>query len=247
MVKKFRHLRGLALPVVSEVEPSQPKGFSLGELLVVITIVTLLAIAILMGYQNQVAKANDAKRKEDFNKYKIAFEDYYNDKNCYPTEADWNACSCGGNCLSPYMDKFLCDPTTRARYLYLPPIDDDVCSGYRLFAKLENKGDPDISASGCSWALGCGKDAPLSQYNYGIAMGGRLTAVDFYPNPSPAPVPGLDPKCYSATGPHACSNIGDCEGFRTVDFTNGRCSVGFKNASCCISSHCDPHSIWCRW
>jgi len=168
------------------------RGFSLSELLVVVVIVTLLAIAIIMGYQTQIAKANDAKRKDNLNEFRIAFENYYNDNSCYPTEAVWNGCTCDGNCLSPYMENFLCDPTTRQKYFYYPfnkpEPDVNTCIGYRLYAKLENRGDPDIISVGCDWIRGCGDDDRAS-YNYGISMTGSLTAADFVPNPTSTPTP----------------------------------------------------------
>jgi Tfp pilus assembly protein PilE len=223
------------------------RGFSLGELLVVIVIVTLLAIAIIMTYQTQVAKANDAKRKEDLNKYKIAFEDYYNDHNCYQTEEFWNNCTCGGNCLSPYMEKFLCDPTTRQKYYYKSITDadgnPDPCLGYQLYARLENSVDPDINGVGCSWIRGCGFDAPLSLYNYGIAVGGSLTAADFVPNPTPSSTPSPTPlginfclgdgskKCNVKTGCAPDYGKRDCNEVLINEFG----CRGFTNASECSS------------
>ena len=256
MVKRFRHFRGLALPVVSKVEPSQPKepalslpkGFSLGELLVVIVIVTLLAIAILMGYQNQVAKANDAKRKEDFSKFKVALEDYYNDNNCYPAAVSMNTTwACEGNGFSPYMEKFLCDPIIKSHYYYIegPDGNSDPCSGYRLYAKLQNKGDPDIVSAGCSWTLGCGKDAPLSQYNYGIVMGGSLTAADFVPNPTSTPTNTPSPK--PVQGPWGCNTSGACNAsYGQASLDSGRCSILFTTRIACINSGC-PSAIRCKW
>jgi len=219
-------------------------GFSLGELLVVIVIVSLLAIAIIMAYQTQVAKANDAKRKEDLNKYKIAFEDYYNDHNCYPTQAMWEACTCESACLSPYMEKFLCDPTTKQEYYYVQLTD---CKGYQLYTKLENKGDPDITRVGCSWSEGCGYDIPLSLYNYGIAVGGSLTAADFNPNTTPTPTSVYAPGCERIPGEdfHACNTNGECNGHPSSDFPD-RCPVGFRTGNCCVASGC-PESIWCKW
>lgn len=236
-------------------------GFSFGELMIVVMIVTLLALTIIMGYQTQVAKANDSKRKEDLNKYKIAFEDFYNDNNCYPTEDEWNGYRCDTADFVPYMNNFLCDPTTRQHYYYESFTDanglDIPCTGYKLYAKLENKGDPDIGNVGCGWTMGCGVGT-LANYNYGISVGGPLTAADFNPNPtstptdSPVGMPGFgppppDPGCASADGPWACNTAGVCNNFSAGDFSNGRCSVGFATNDCCLASNCSPASIWCIW
>lgn len=233
----------------------QLRGFSLGELLIVVLIVTLLAIAIIMAYQNQVSKARDTQRKEHLNKFRIAFEDYYNDIGCYPSLTLWNSCTCDGNCLSPHMEKFLCDPTTRTRYYYTSVVeggDQEDCPtlGYRLFAKLENKGDPDIVAVGCSPVIGCGAGY-LANYNWGINMGGALTAADFDPNATPPPTAWqAPPNCtINDTGPWACQYLGRCHSTPLQYFTNGLCSVGFTTADCCektyVNGEC-PTEIRCK-
>ncbi|KKT34809.1 MAG: hypothetical protein UW22_C0065G0006 [Candidatus Gottesmanbacteria bacterium GW2011_GWB1_44_11c] len=226
------------------------KGFSFGELLIVVAIVALIALAVLMAYQTQVAKAHDATRKEHMKKFRIMFEDYYNDHNCYPTEAQWDACTCGSACFSPYMDQFLCDPVTRQKYYYYPFTNADgevdTCLGYRLYAKFENKGDPDITMVGCSWVMGCGTDT-RSAYNYGITIPGPLTDADFNPNATPTPTGyQYEPGCESATGPWACNIAGTCNSFASEDFSNGRCSYGFTTADCCHASVC-PAITWCEW
>lgn len=224
-------------------------GFSLGELLIVITLIVILAITVIMAYQNQLSKARDTTRKADLGKYIIAFEDYYNDNGCYPTKEVWDACECGSACLAPYMDKFLCDPATRQKYYYFPFSNEegivDSCIGCRLYAKLENTGDPDIRNVGCSPTLGCGEGL-LASYNYGIAIGGPLTAADFNPNITPTPTSAYPPGCESANGPWACAKGGTCNSVGAGAFSSGQCSVGFSNAICCQNSLC-PKAIWCKW
>jgi prepilin-type N-terminal cleavage/methylation domain-containing protein len=161
-------------------------GFSLGELMIVVVLISLLALVALMTYQHQVAKANDAKRKEDLAKFKIGFEDYFNDNGCYPTEEQWLAYECDSKDFAPYLEKYLCDPVTNERYYYLKIVDGEspeVCAGYRLFAKLQNNsGDPDIRNVGC-WPVGqggCGEGDLLS-YNYGVAIGVSLVDPNYVP------------------------------------------------------------------
>jgi prepilin-type N-terminal cleavage/methylation domain-containing protein len=226
----------------------RPRGFSMGELLVVIVIVALLAITILMAYQNQVAKANDSKRKDHFNQFKIALEDYYNDKSCYPTVTDWNGYTCDGTEFAPYMDKFLCDPTTRQRYLYQSFTDEDgnpdSCLGYKLYTKLEYKGDPDIIRVGCDWVQGCGTTDALKLVNFGIGMGGPLTAADFIPNPTSTATP--TPTQTPSYGPFGCNPSATCNNsYGKADLDSGRCSVLFSSMGACRASGC-PVSIRCR-
>jgi len=232
------------------------QGFSLGELLVVVTIIILLAMAILMAYQNQIAKANDAKRKEDLNKYKIALEDYYNDNGRYLTEDEWYGYDCDTAEFAPYMNIFLCDPRTRTHYLYQSCKDenDNLIPGYKLYAKLENKGDPDITAVGCSWIRGCG-EGDLASNNYGITVGCALTATDFEPNAPVEPPPFVPPpNCpINRTGPWACGTEGTCNSVGVTAFTNGWCTVGFTTRECCWGTYvngiekCSPPTIWCTY
>lgn len=61
-------------------------SFTLMELLIVIGLIALIATAglVLFNPMQQIGKANDARRKADLDLLRKAFEDYYNDKGCYP-------------------------------------------------------------------------------------------------------------------------------------------------------------------
>lgn len=222
-------------------------GFSLAELLIVITLIALLAIIALMVYQNQVARANDSKRKTDLRRFRDAFEDYYNDNDCYPDQTLMNdKASCDTGVLSPQIEKFPCDPTNGEPYLYVP-IEDargGTCGGYRILAALQDWSDPDILASGCSQnkLLGCGFSPP--KYNYGISMGSTIARPGFDPNQTP---PAEEPPAGgSVTGTISCNTWGDCNGFAPDDFTNGRCTTRFDSDAQCRTSGC-PVSIRCNW
>ena len=62
------------------------KGFSLLEILIVITIVLILAAALLVTLNpwEQTNKAHDVKRKTELTQLSKALEDFYNDHQCYP-------------------------------------------------------------------------------------------------------------------------------------------------------------------
>jgi type II secretory pathway pseudopilin PulG len=62
------------------------KAFTLMEILIFIALIALLATALLTSLNpfSQIQKAWDAKRKKDLEVLNKAFEDYYNDKGCYP-------------------------------------------------------------------------------------------------------------------------------------------------------------------
>ena len=175
-------------------------GFTLAELLLVVALIAILAVSVLLSFQHQTARGYDAKRKTDLTKLRTVFEDYYNDNNCYPPKDKWDLYDCAtganGDFLVPtYVSSIPCDPRTNTPYLYItmPEGVANGCSGYKLFAALEQTSDPDIISSGCSPdpRQGCGYDP--TTYNYGIAVGTAIAnpLFDFTaPIVTPSPTPG---------------------------------------------------------
>jgi prepilin-type N-terminal cleavage/methylation domain-containing protein len=122
-------------------ERHSKKGFTLIEVLIVVAILAILMITLLVSVRSQRAKAEDARIKSDLERLRIAFEDYYNDNNCYPSE-DWfdDSSDCGTNYLQPYLSAIPCDKKTNEPYrLFYAPTQ---CSGFQLYAKLQNYSDP---------------------------------------------------------------------------------------------------------
>src|SRR5665648_52491 len=94
------------------------KGFTLIELLITCTILAILALLSFMAWQNQAAKARDARRKADLKRLTIAFEDYYGDKESYPLANI--LINCNSKDLSPYLaEPMPCDPKTHLPYCYI--------------------------------------------------------------------------------------------------------------------------------
>ena len=92
------------------------KGFTLVELLIVMAILLMMA-TMMVGTLNSVGifnKARDARRKKDIGRIKIAFEDYYNDKSCYPSPTIVSnlmlATNCGTGVFKPWLPSWPCDP-----------------------------------------------------------------------------------------------------------------------------------------
>jgi general secretion pathway protein G len=63
-------------------------GFTLIELMIVMAIITILAAIGLAVYGNSVQSAKEATLREDLFRMRDAIDQYYADKNHYPTSLD---------------------------------------------------------------------------------------------------------------------------------------------------------------
>ena len=63
-------------------------GFTMIELLVVISMIVILASVGLVQYRNSVTRAREAVLKEDLFRMRDAIDQFYADKNKYPTALD---------------------------------------------------------------------------------------------------------------------------------------------------------------
>ncbi|MFC1625469.1 type II secretion system protein [Patescibacteria group bacterium] len=117
------------------------KGFTLVELMIVISILSFLVLVSVLASRTQIFKGYDARRKGDIHKIQVAVEEYEKDNNCYPLP-QYVACNPGVN-LKPYTNKVPCDPRTNASYFY--DHQDSACpQWYRIYSKLENENDESI-------------------------------------------------------------------------------------------------------
>lgn len=181
------------------------KGFTLAELLIVVTILMLLMMAALVSWKTQINRAHDSLRKKHLNDIKRAFEEYYNDNNCYPSADVMDTVEdCGSANLQPYLTAVPCDPDTKSPYYYIPINGSNVCQGYRAFTKLLDTKDTDITMLGCNGITGCGFGAG---YNYGISSGAPVALPGFDPGVTPNPTQGPQP------GENACSSTGTCKNY----------------------------------
>lgn len=202
----------------------ESNGFTLIELLVVITILSILLIMSFGTWRNQIDKARDSQKKTHLQRLKTAFEDYFNDHECYPP--DGILAECNGQQLKPYLDKIPCDPVTKAAYTYLPDLSQPACiKSYKIFTHLNNLSDPMIAAIGCNGQLGCGYDSTL---NYGVSSGN--TPLSILEPSSPAPNPSLNPS--PASQYYYCQTEGNCTIFNPSD---KQCSPSYIN-----DPNCDP-------
>lgn len=142
---------------------SNSRGFTLIEVLVVVALLAILAVAGLVGWNIQTQKARDAARKSSLQQLSGALLSYYDDFGCYPEEAEM---ACESNILSPYMDMVPCDPINNDTHKYTYVKED--CRIFYVYAKLEVESDPAIAKAGCNG--GCGPEGDKN-YNYLVTSG----------------------------------------------------------------------------
>lgn len=125
-------------------------GFSLIEVLVVVSLISFLSVLVISYFRAQIFKANDAKRKANLNRISQALEEYEKDFSCYPATAVN---------LQPYLDVVPKDPVFKTTYGYEIDITSACAKWYKLYSKLENKKDP-------AYKVGIG---PGAIYNFLLA------------------------------------------------------------------------------
>jgi prepilin-type N-terminal cleavage/methylation domain-containing protein len=174
-------------------------GFTLIEILVVIAILAIILTITLIAINpgRQFMLASDTRRKADLAELHKSIMQYYVDYKSFPKTSQWTTLTCTDpipSQFAPYMSALPCDPDTKVKYYY-QPLDADcqpcvessqVCTGYRLLARLKNEEDKAISNAACNTPDGCGINNPDGQlYNYGVASGCSIVTT-----PIPTPIGG---------------------------------------------------------
>lgn len=204
------------------------KGISLVEVVVVVAILLVLIAAAIGGIDpiGIFNKARDAQRKKDLNRIRIAFEDYYNDKDCYPvqelvTQLNLKT-SCGTDVFSPWLKSWPCDPDGQPYYIYVG-YDDDCPKWFKILTSLENKNDPEIPAD---WALNGNLWIGTSDVNYGISSS-NISIFDIMGTKDPY-----------------CLNLGNCYYYPEVNKCN-KTTSGCSGANCYIGECSERCHVEC--
>ncbi|KKT61890.1 MAG: hypothetical protein UW56_C0016G0024 [Candidatus Collierbacteria bacterium GW2011_GWD1_44_27] len=124
------------------------RGFTLAELLIVISIIAILAVLILLTLNpfSYIKKAYDTERKTDIHKIKNALENYFADHDSYPPNLQTILADCDGNSLGPYLEKIPCDPNTKQAYpSYTIPEDSTSPQSYAIYAPTTSTNFPDAN------------------------------------------------------------------------------------------------------
>lgn len=214
-------------------------GFTLVELIIVIAILGMMG-TIAIGTFNSLGiqgKGQDARRKKDLSRIKVALEEYYNDNKCYPS-ADFvknylmNPSNCGKKIdqflqLSPWV----CDPYAKIPYLLAVP-GGSCPHAYKLFTMLSN---PSISGavvssptSVCTYGFADGLRYSGISLNYGVASEGGETWNKKYTM--------LD-KCQGGCRSHQLSDVlGSCNAAQNCGGAGELCYTNMCDPECRVAS-----------
>lgn len=130
------------------------RGFTLIELMIVITIIAILSTIGIIYYGNFLKNSRDAKRQSDLKFIQSALEDYHADNLSYPSQVTPGSPLTSGT--KTYMTKVPNDPKASPYpdYSYVPSP-----TSYCLYAALE--GTIPLSDEGC-------RNNQPADYNYGV-------------------------------------------------------------------------------
>lgn len=128
------------------------RGFTMVEILVVVTIISLLASIAAVSYSRFIKQSRDSRRKTDIEQVRAAIELYRNFKGAYPATLVFNGSGTIEDSGTMYMSKVPSDP------LYTGPlantyyyVSTDPFQDYVLCAYLEG-------GSTTSQAVSCGPE-----------------------------------------------------------------------------------------
>lgn len=218
------------------------KGFSLVELLIVISIVLILSM-IMIGNLNPVSLTNrgtDARRKKDLGRIKVSLEEYYNDNKCYPSGAllatlnsvsSCNTSVVGFSQLSPWP----CDPGTKIPYFLTVDSSSPCPKWFKLLALLQNNKDNEIPTGWASGIKHVGDPNSVTYTNLEVNFGVSSTNINWNDEVLSVGCLGEWAQCLIKVGTNSCNGADD-SGCVAVPGT--RCYKGECNKPECEVSSC---------
>lgn len=191
------------------------QGFTLIEVLIVVSIISLLSLSVIFAISKQKTKTEDVAMKADLGRLKTAFEDYYNDHNCYPPK-EWfdGPEDINNEALKPYLDRMLYNKKTHLPYVLEK--DSTGCRWFKLYTTLNDPDDPQaVLLRTTDPALGS------TLGNYGISSSNTIVHI-FY-------------NISNQSNTYYCSAIGNCSSF---DNTTNSCTPSYGDPNCSGSNTC---------
>ncbi|KKS92604.1 MAG: Type II secretion system protein G [Candidatus Collierbacteria bacterium GW2011_GWB1_44_6] len=173
------------------------KGFTLMELLIVVSLIMILSVVGMGSFTLATIKSKDTQRKNNLNQIVKAIESFYTDVGRYPLSADGDdflRCYikdgtsvtnsiCEDNKLYAVIDQAMTtyivipeDPDPSQKYVY---ISADGFS-YEIYAALENMGDKDLLRDEAGhvitdpWGVECGTGVSC---NYKVTETGLVKSL----------------------------------------------------------------------
>lgn len=201
-------------------------GFTLVEILIALTILIMLAIAMI-GIINPIAlvnRGNDGLRKKHLYRIRAAFEEFYNDKGYYLGEEMvdklMNDKNCGTNVFAPWLNQWPCDPLGQTYYIDLETDDNGNVVAepkwFKVFTNLQDKKDKEIPVG---WYSEEGKyqlaNYLIEQVNFGVSSPNVLWYDFEYQAVCHYRSDGYSKDgCFQNTSEFGCTNIGTdgCQG-----------------------------------
>ncbi len=144
-------------------------GFTLLEVLVVVSVIGILAGVVAVNLNSARVLARDARRKQDVQQIQSALELYYNDHRAYPA----GAASLGTE-LKQYLSTIPKDPSTLEEYTYVSGGGATVnCTQwYAVTYRLEDKRDAIFGQT--RQVKGCDKSRQSDQQTGDVVVGASL-------------------------------------------------------------------------
>jgi general secretion pathway protein G len=205
---------------------SRQIGFTLIELIIVMVLIGVLAVIMIatLNPKSLTDKGTDAQRKKDLGRIRVAFEEYFNDKGCFPTQAMLDGLTCNNSGFKPWIGSWPCDPDGSKYYAIT---DGTSCPrSYKLLANLRNRSDKDIPtnwyAPGSVQKYGDGT-LTNSMVNYGVSSQNTSWSTETVPAHCYTSFAG----CYIAPEPGRCNAL----------------PPGIDNANAYLDPDCSPECV----
>lgn len=135
-------------------------AFTLVELLIVISIISVLVSIVAVSFRSSQAKGRDTERKNDLKQIANALELYYSDYGKYPDASGGQIVGCNGAACpwgsgtftdgkTVYFKTLPQDPSTGFSFFYRTP-DSPTNQKFQIFARLENTQDQNCLGGNCA-------------------------------------------------------------------------------------------------